>query len=198
MLPLVFVWPYALIFWAVYVWAFFPEFAVLRRAKRAVKEKASKDSGSLRVIVVGMQFGLLAAFAIVYFASSLRVPRAIEVPAFFLGTVVLIAGSLLRRHCWRVLGEYFTGEVQARIDQPVINRGAYHWVRHPSYTAGILMFAGIGLALGNWGSLADLILVAVGVYCYRVAVEERALIETIGEPYVVYMRRTKRFIPFVI
>jgi protein-S-isoprenylcysteine O-methyltransferase Ste14 len=198
MLPLVFVWPYAPIFWAVYVWAFLPEFVLLRRAKRAVKEKTSKDSGSLRLIMVGMQMGLLASFAIVFFVPALRLPRAMQVPAFFLGTVLLIGGSLLRRHCWRVLGEYFTGEVQARIDQPVINRGAYHWVRHPSYTAGTLMFAGIGLALGNWGSLAVMVLVTVGVYWYRVAVEERALIQTIGEPYVAYMRGTKRFIPFII
>ena len=196
--PLVFVWPYALIFWLVYVWAFLPEFVLLRRAKRAVAAKSSKDSGSLRLIMVGMQFGLLAAFAIVFFVPALRVPRAMQLPAFILGTALLIAGSLLRRHCWRVLGEYFTGEVQARIDQPVISRGAYHWVRHPSYTAGMLMFAGIGLALGNWGSLAVMILVTVGVYWYRVAVEERALVETIGEPYAAYMRRTKRFVPFII
>jgi protein-S-isoprenylcysteine O-methyltransferase Ste14 len=60
------------------------------------------------------------------------------------------------------------------------------------------MFVGIGLALGNWGSVAVLILAAVGVYWYRVGVEERALVETIGEPYLAYMRRTKRFIPFMI
>jgi protein-S-isoprenylcysteine O-methyltransferase Ste14 len=197
-LPLVFVWPYALIFWVVYLWTFWPEFALLRRAKRAVAEHTSKDSGSLRLIVVGMRLGLLAAFAIEFFVPSLRFPRAMEVPAFFLGTAVLLAGSLLRRHCRRVLGEYFTGDVQARADQPVVDRGAYHWVRHPSYSGGILMFAGIGLALGNWGSVAVLVLVAAAVYWYRVAVEERALIETIGEPYLAYMRTTKRFVPFII
>jgi protein-S-isoprenylcysteine O-methyltransferase Ste14 len=193
----VFVWPYALIFWVVYVWAFAPEFALVRRASRAVSEKTSKDSGSLRVIVVGMWLGLFVSFPVA-FVAALRFSRAVELPAFFMGTALLAAGTLLRRHCWRVLGEYFTGDVQARLDQPVIDRGAYHWVRHPSYTAGILMFTGIGLALGNWASLAVLMLVSVGVYAFRVAVEERALIQTIGEPYVRYMRTTKRFIPFIL
>ena len=79
----------------------------------------------------------------------------------------------------------------------MVERGAYRYVRHPSYTAGVLMFAGIGLALGNWlGLLAQMGLVTAG-YWYRVVVEERALAATIGDPYRSYMRRTKRFVPFV-
>src|SRR5439155_24903313 len=114
------------------------------------------------------------------FLTTLRFPRSVNVGAFWLGNGLLIGGSLLRRHCWRILGEYFTGDVRARADQPVIDRGAYRWVRHPSYTGGILMFAGIGLALGNWASLAILVLVSVGVDAYRIGDEERALSQTIG------------------
>jgi protein-S-isoprenylcysteine O-methyltransferase Ste14 len=32
---------------------------------------------------------------------------------------------------------------------------------------------------------------------YRVRVEERALVEALGQPYVEYRRHTKRFIPFI-
>jgi protein-S-isoprenylcysteine O-methyltransferase Ste14 len=32
---------------------------------------------------------------------------------------------------------------------------------------------------------------------YRVRVEERALVEALGQPYVDYMRHTQRFIPFL-
>jgi protein-S-isoprenylcysteine O-methyltransferase Ste14 len=35
-------------------------------------------------------------------------------------------------------------------------------------------------------------------YCYRIAVEERALVQTIGAPYSDYMKRTRRLIPFVL
>src|SRR5829696_5289565 len=110
----------------------------------------------------------------------------------------LVAGSLLRRHCFRMLGESFTGAVQVRAEQTVVQRGAYRWVRHPSYTAGILMFSGIGLSLGNWLSLAVLAVIPAATYVYRVAVEERALAATVGEPYREYMRRTKRFVPYVL
>ena len=167
------------------------------RSSGAASEKNSKDSGSLRVIVLGMWLGLFLSFPIA-FVKVLRFPPALNLAAFCTGTGLLIAGSLLRRHCWRILGQYFTGDVKARADQPVIDRGAYRWVRHPSYTGGILMFGGIGIALANWASVAILTPVSVAVYSYRIAVQEKALIETIGEPYAAYMRTRKRFVPFII
>ena len=89
------------------------------------------------------------------------------------------------------------GDVNARADQPVIDRGPYRWVRHPSYTAGLVLFGGIGLALGNWLSLVFLGVTIPFVYAYRVRVEERALLTAIGEPYRRFMETRKRFYPYV-
>jgi protein-S-isoprenylcysteine O-methyltransferase Ste14 len=197
MRPLVFVWPYALVFWLVFFWAFSIEFAIIQRARRPAADPQSKDGGSMRVIMIGQWIGLLIAFPIAW-VRPLRVPAGANVPVFCVGTAMIIAASLLRRHCFRVLGEYFTGDVRARADQPVIDRGAYRWVRHPSYTAGILMLAGIGVALGSWVSAAIMLIASFTVYSYRVSVEERALVEAIGEPYTAYMRTRKRFIPFIV
>jgi protein-S-isoprenylcysteine O-methyltransferase Ste14 len=61
--------------------------------------------------------------------------------------------------------------------------GPYRWVRHPSYTADIPAFTGIGLALGNWLSLlAAAILPLLGLLV-RIHVEEAALMTNLGEPY---------------
>lgn len=119
-------------------------------------------------------------------------------PALWIGTALLAAGSLLRRHCWRMLGSYFTGNVQTVEGQPVVTRGAYAYVRHPSYTAGMLMFAGIGIALGSWLSAAVAIATAVAVYAYRVRVEEAALVKALGQPYIDYMKTRKRFVPYLV
>lgn len=197
MRPLIFTWPYAVVFWVVYAWAFEPEIRIARAARKRVAETgAPRDEGSFRVIMLGMWLGLLIAFPIA-FLEVLRFPARSLAPCVWIGTALLITGSLLRRHCFRLLGEWFTGDVQARADQPVIDRGAYRFVRHPSYTGGLIMFAGIGIALGHWISLITLVAVAVAVYTYRVAVEERALCEAIGEPYVAFMRTRKRFVPGV-
>lgn len=60
------------------------------------------------------------------------------------------------------------------------------------------MHVGCGLALTNW--MAALVLfVTTGLgYLYRVHVEEKALIEGLGEEYRAYVKRTKRFVPYVI
>jgi protein-S-isoprenylcysteine O-methyltransferase Ste14 len=102
------------------------------------------------------------------------------------------------RLCFNALGKSFTGTVIVAIDQAIVQHGPYRFVRHPSYTAAFLMFIGIGLALGSWLSLAILFLAHCYLYGRRVAVEERALLDTLGTPYREYMSRTARFIPFVI
>ena len=194
---LVFVWPYAMPFWLIYIWAFAPEFAIVSRARRTVAENRSKDAGSLQLILLGTSLMMLLSFPL-SFVIPWRFQAAWNLPAFVIGTLLLVAGRLLRRHCQRILGEYFTGDVQTRADQPVINRGAYRWVRHPSYSAAILMFTGIGLALASWASLVPLVLVVILVYSYRARVEERALIQTLGQPYITYMKARKRFVPFIV
>jgi protein-S-isoprenylcysteine O-methyltransferase Ste14 len=197
MRPLVFTWPYAIVFWVIYVWAFVPEMVLISKAQKTVAANRAKDSGSLQVILLGMWLALFVSFPLA-FVRSLSFPPRWSLIAFCAGTALLVAGSLLRRHCWKMLGQYFTGDVQARADQPVIMSGAYRWVRHPSYTGGILMFSGIGLALANWASFIILVVVSIAVYSYRIRVEERALLQSLGEPYSAYMKTRKRFVPFVI
>src|SRR5207302_6409826 len=134
----------------------------------------------------GGGLALLFAFAAAFLLPQFTIRRG-HAAAFWIGIVVMIAGSLLRRHCFRMLGQYFTGNVQVLPDQRVVERGAYRLVRHPAYTAGMLMFLGMALALGNWLSVAVLFATTLATYLYRVRVEERALLATIGEPYRLYM-----------
>ena len=92
------------------------------------------------------------------------------------------------------LGKYFTMDVAARSTQPVVQAGPYRFVRHPSYTAILVMLLGVGMALAKWAS--SIIMLASGLIglLYRVRVGERALGEAPGQPYVDYMRHTWRFI----
>ena len=62
----------------------------------------------------------------------------------------------------------------------------------------MLLVGGIGLALGNWASLALAIVPAAFAYAYRISVEERALVGALGPAYSDYMERTWRLIPFVV
>jgi len=196
MRPLLFVWPYWLLFWAVWIWAFSPEFRIVRKAQKSARDSDSRDAGSFRVIAFGGMIAMVIAFPLAW-VSSLRVPPALDPIVFFIGVSCIVAGSILRRYCWRLLGASFTGDVRARPDQPIITTGPYALVRHPSYTAGILMNTGIGLSLGSWASIAVLALAAFAVYAYRIAVEERTLLAVVGEPYRQFISTRRRLIPFI-
>ena len=193
--PLIFTYPYFIPFWIIYLWAMAPEMKIMRKAREEAKRADSKDGGSVNVIFYVGQIGLFGSFFFAFVRFGGMRPL---VPLLWAGVVLVLAGGLLRRHCWRVLGEFFTGDVKARADQPVINRGAYRFVRHPSYTAGMMLFGGVSLAFGNWIGGALLMISVVAGYIYRVRVEEKALSETIGEPYIAFMKTRRRFIPYVI
>jgi protein-S-isoprenylcysteine O-methyltransferase Ste14 len=193
MTPLPYVWPYALLFWPVFVWAFWPEYRIVREARRS---QGRTDSRSLQVIMLGQMLAFFVAFPLAW-TPALQFAPAHRVAAFVIGGALLLAGSLVRRHCFRMLGTSFTGDVQAHAGQEVVNRGAYRILRHPSYTGGILMIAGVGVALGSWGSALLLLVSSFAVYSYRIAVEERALVAVIGEPYSAFMQARKRLIPFI-
>ncbi len=191
MRPLPFVWPWALLFWACFVWAFTPEFRIIRESKKS----STTDAKSLQVILLGMNLAFLASFPLAWI-PAFQIAGA-RLPVFLAGIATLVSGSLLRRHCWRMLGASFTGDVRASADQQVVTSGAYAFLRHPSYTAGIMLNTGIGIALGSWASALVLAAVSFLVYAYRISIEERALVGAIGEPYRQFMSTRKRLIPFV-
>ena len=192
-MPIAHTSPYAWIFWAVFLFAYVPEFKMIARSRPA--PGATADRGSMQLIMLAGWIGMMGAF-VVAGIPALVIVRGQKI-WFAVGIALLLSGSLLRRHCWRMLGKHFTGEVKASEDQPVIENGVYRWVRHPSYTGGMLMYLGTGLALTNWLSAAIIVAAGGAAYLYRVRVEERALQAALGGRYQEYMRRTKRFIPFV-
>jgi protein-S-isoprenylcysteine O-methyltransferase Ste14 len=194
--PLAFTVPEAFPFWAVLVWAFVPECRLTARSAGLRLASTPADAGSLPLIVFGLAAANIAALPMA-FVEATQFRPFLQRGLFVIGLGVLVAGSLLRRHCWRMLGQHFTSAVVAEVDRPINERGAYGWVRHPAYAASLLMHLGYGLALGSWGSTLLVIGMGVLVYSYRIGIEERLLLATLGAPYQAYMQRHKRLIPFV-
>lgn len=143
-------------------------------------------------IFVGMFLGLNGSFAV----PQLAIPWE-RTLLFWIGIGLMLVGVAFRWYAILVLGKYFTGTVTIQAGQTVVERGPYRFIRHPSYTGALITFVGVGLVLSNWLGIG-LILLAVAIgYGYRIRVEEQALVEALGQPYKDYMKRTKRFIPFV-
>jgi protein-S-isoprenylcysteine O-methyltransferase Ste14 len=193
--PLPFAWPYALVFWPVYFWVFYPEFRVIRRAKGSAPTSA-ESRGSFRAVVVGSGIAMFSPFVIAFLAPAARLPGP-RLLWFSIGVLTLVAGSLLRRHCFRVLGSFFTGAVTIQAEHRVIDTGAYRFVRHPSYTAALLMVLGIALSFGNWLGVVISFALAAVVYSYRAGIEEKTLLAALGPSYAEFLASRKRFVPLI-
>ena len=59
----------------------------------------------------------------------------------------------------------------------------------------MLVFLGLGMSFGNLVSLLLLVALPWLALSRRIAIEERALLRALGEPYRRYMARTKRLVP---
>ena len=188
--------PAAVLFWSVFLWARASERKAL--AGRNVGGGAGNDfdKGSWLLISQGWRLVRLAALL-----AALLTPPWLDGWAryalFGAGLACMIGGALLRQHCFRMLGEQFTYRVQVSAESGIVRRGIYRWVRHPSYTGGMIYNLGIALALTNWASTVLVVAGMLVMYLYRVHVEEQALLQVHKDDYSDYMRRTKRFVPFV-
>lgn len=199
MLPLVYTNAAAasLFFTACLVWSV-PEMLGMRRQMAKVSRKtASVEDRSSLAILLGLQWtGLALNFWLAWFfpGAAIRGQRA---AVFLLGITCILLGVVLRWVAIRTLGRYFTRDVAVSADQAIVQTGPYRLIRHPAYSGTLLTMLGVGLALTNWASLAALLVCVFVGHSYRVAVEEKALIRVLGQPYLEYMRRTRRFIPYL-
>jgi protein-S-isoprenylcysteine O-methyltransferase len=162
------------------------------KARKSSDPKKARDRGSFRFLIIMIWAGIALAFTACFGLQQAAIPW-MRTELFLAGIALMWAGIAFRYYAMRVLGRYFTFQVDVHSGQTVIEAGPYRYIRHPSYTV-----LGLGLALGNWaGILAMLVCIGIG-YAYRIHVEEAALIAALGEPYKDYMRRTQRLVPFVL
>ncbi len=163
--------------------------------RRQRPDAERRDNGSLYVIYLLQLGAFFLAFSL--WGSGHALGPRLGVWALWAGGAVTVCGGALRVWSVSTLGKYFTYVVHVSSDQKVVDTGPYRLLRQLSYTGGALTGIGIGLSL-RYG-LGPVIIGAgmVASYLVRIAVEERALADGIGEPYRAYMKRTKRLIPFI-
>ncbi len=155
-----------------------------------------QDHHSMRLLIALEYIGIALDVLIASFVTSTAISWYRPV-VFAMGISLMLLGVALRWYAITTLGKYFTRDVAVTADQPVVRHGVYRFIRHPSYSGTFLTMLGLGLALGNWLGLLILLGGVFLGHSYRVRVEELALARGIGQPYMDYMRQTRRFIPWL-
>lgn len=120
-------------------------------------------------------------------------------PLQLLGSGLILGGLLLG---YRALKGYDLGEFSglgqnSEDELPLAVQGLNAYVRHPLYSAILLLVFGLGVV-----KPLDTLWVTIGISVIYIfwgsALEERKLIKRYGEAYENYRRKVKRFIPYLL
>jgi protein-S-isoprenylcysteine O-methyltransferase Ste14 len=173
----------------------FSEVAVLliTRTRSSNTNADVQDRGSLRVlwlvivftVTLGSYYGETHAHNIDPTISWARTTAL----------TILIIGLAIRWTAIFTLGRSFSANVAIHATQTVHKTGLFRFVRHPSYSGLVLIFAAVGLHTRNWLGLAIIFVPTTAALFYRIKVEESALRRAFGAEYDDYCKSTKCLIP---
>ncbi len=160
--------------------------------KSRLKAKETRDKQSLVVKLSGLMF--LAGFVVAGLGYRLDwyiLPRSVSLAA---AVIFLIAYGLYAE----VLREntYLSRTIEVQENQKVIDTGLYGIVRHPMYSATLLLFLAMPLVLGS--VYAFIIFLCYPFIIAQRIKDEEALLESELCGYREYKQKVKyRLIPFI-
>lgn len=112
----------------------------------------------------------------------------------WLGIGLGCASFILYIWALATLGKEWSPNLQTRKNHHLVTTGPYARMRHPLYSAYIIFMTSIALLTANCFFIA-LLAVLIIVLVRRIPMEEKILVETFGEEYRIYMKKTKGLIP---
>jgi protein-S-isoprenylcysteine O-methyltransferase Ste14 len=101
-----------------------------------------------------------------------------DVPGWLQGVCLFTIATGYALALWAMrVNRFFSSviRVQTERGQHVVTTGPYAFVRHPGYTAGILIIAASGPALGSWLAAALVVTFSLPFLLYRTITEDQFL-----------------------
>jgi protein-S-isoprenylcysteine O-methyltransferase Ste14 len=95
------------------------------------------------------------------------------------------------------LKKQFTYTITKIENHELIETGLYKNIRHPGYLGQLIIFLGISTCLSNWLSILLMIIPVLLGYLNRINIEEKFMVEQMGQKYLDYQKRTKKLIPAI-
>jgi protein-S-isoprenylcysteine O-methyltransferase Ste14 len=165
------------------------------RASRALSFSTGPLWESVQAILI---FSLLAEAALPdwVYGGPLTVSFPFDFVFQVIGMALWLTGGALSIWAMRTLGRFTRPEIEVLSDHRLVTEGPYGRVRHPLYTALLMMGAGVAVFMLN------ALLGAIAVLSYAIA-RRRAFLEEellssedgLGLAYRQYMEATGRFLP---
>jgi protein-S-isoprenylcysteine O-methyltransferase len=161
--------------------------------RRSGDPHRSRDRGTLSLLIVAIVASLASAAWLAWRDDGQLAARAPWLA--WGGTVLMVAGLLLRWWAVRVLGRWFTVDLAVRADQALVRRGPYRVLRHPSYTGALLTVLGFAVGTGQLQAGLVALLPVTAAFLWRIRVEEAMLARAFPDAWPAHARGTWRLLP---
>ena len=126
--------------------------------------------------------------------SSLPLPLWLR----WTGVGVALLGFALLQWAQNTLGKNWSDTPRMMKEQSLITSGPYQFIRHPIYTAFILILGSTLLISANWLMGFAWLGMTLLEVTSRIGFEEGLMLEYFGDQYRQYMQRTGRLLPRLI
>lgn len=160
--------------------------------EKRLNAKEKRTEQNLVVKLSGLMFFVGFVIAGLDFRFKwFQIPKSIVI----ISTVIFLVGYALYAVVLRE-NTYLSRTIEVQKNQKVIDTGLYGIIRHPMYSATILLFLAMPLVLGSLISFPVFLVYPV-LIVLRIKDEEKML-ETELEGYIEYKKKVKyRLIPFI-
>ena len=167
------------------------------REENTIKKReeglVSKIAGTLGLI------GFLAV--IVYGFNPAWLSRASLPLSLWLrwtGVGIALLGFALLQWAQNTLGKNWSDTPRMMKEQSLITSGPYKFIRHPIYTAFVLILGSTLLISANWFIGFTWLGMTILEIASRIDFEEGLMLEYFGDQYREYMKKTGRLLPKLI
>ena len=170
-----------------------------------VKYHSKPEDATVRQREEGIVSKLAGLFGMIGFASMIAYVinpswlgfGSLLFPAWirWAGVGIAITGFALLQWAQVTLANSWSDTPRMMKEQTLITSGPYHFIRHPIYTAFILILSSTLFVSSNW--LIGLCWAGMTILevASRIRFEESLMIEYFGDQYRKYMKKTGRFFP---
>jgi protein-S-isoprenylcysteine O-methyltransferase Ste14 len=164
-------------------------------ARRKPKQRYQIHSMATKILIIAI-LGYFASIALYMLAPTWNSWSHVAMPSWlrWLGALGAASSILLVTWIHRSLGRQYSAELAIQKEHSLVTTGPYSRTRHPMYTALNMFSFSMAVMTSNLLVLFFSVLVIVP-FPWIARAEEEVLIETFGEEYREYMRRTGRFFP---
>ena len=163
-------------------------------AKSAAPAESSESRASRRVHLALIAAAQLLLFLPVYGLRQRWLPLSAAVTA--VGLTLNALGLVLAIWARRCLGRFWSGNITIKVEHQLVRNGPYRILRHPIYTALLLLYLGTAIVCGELHALLGLA-VAIAAFLRKIRLEEANLLRAFSAGYREYRGETWALIPRV-